>query len=152
MLIVYATIQADNGIEQKDKKVHPSLDKHNLENKIVVMDEEYFLSHVEEFNNMRVILITKSNIDKSIDVECYPNLESLVNNSAFDNRELYIVGGYKLLKEGMKYADTIINNYVSNNDLEIPTLYFPNIDVTKWALIKVKEETPKVLKLVYRKY
>ena len=152
MLIVYATIQADNGIEQNDKIVHPSLDKYNLENKIVVMDEEYFLNHIEHFNKMRVILITKSNIDESIDVECYPNLESLVNNPAFNDRELYVVGGYKLLKESMKYADRIINNYVSNNDLEIPTLYFPNIDITKWELIKIKEETPKVLKLVYRKY
>ncbi len=150
MLIVYATMQSDYAMENSYRRLNPIFDNEKLQNKIVVTNEEYFFRNIDYLNNIRIILITKNNLSKTIDVECFKSLNHLINNNLFDDKELYLIGDYKFLKEALFYADKIITNIVDDK-IDNPTKYFPNIDENIWQLTKIKEETPRINKLVYRK-
>ncbi len=150
MLIVYATMQKDYAMENNYRKLNKYFDKDKLENQIVIMNEEYFLKNIDDFGKMHVILITNSNISRSVDVETYKSIKDIANNQYYKNKELYVIGDYKLLQESLIYADKIITNIVEDN-LSSAIKYFPTIDSNIWYLTKIKEETPKINKLVYRK-
>ena len=99
MIIIYATMMADEKMLLNDKRLNIKLDNVYLENKIVVMDEEYYFKYGSEYENIRLILVTKNKLSKNLDVECYDNIYKLANSKKFKDKELYIVGSTKLIKE-----------------------------------------------------
>ena len=144
MIIIYATTLADENMLVNNKRLNIKLDNKYLENKILLMDEEYYLNYGYQYENARIILIGKNNLSKELDVEYHENIYKLANSKYFKEKELYIVGSNKLMQEAIPIADkivlNIINKYLENTD--IVSQPFPKYDYNNWQLNKGNLITP----------
>lgn len=136
MIIIYATMMADENMLINDKRLNIKLDNMYLENKIAVMDEEYYLNYGYQYDNIRIIVVGKNNISNSLDVEYHENIYKLANSNSFKEKELYIVGSNKLIKEAIPLADkmvlNIIDKYITDSDKT--SLPFPKYDNSNWKI------------------
>lgn len=149
MVIIYANMLADEKMLINDKRINIKLDNHYLENKIVVMDEEYYLNHGYEYENIRIILVGKNNLANELDVEYHENIYKLANSAYFKDKELYIVGSNELIKQAIPIADkmelSITNMYLKDNDKT--SLSYPKYDYQNWKYDKSEMITPITTKL-----
>ena len=149
MVVIYATLLADEKMLVNKQRINIKLDNDYLENKILVMDEEYYLKYGYQYDNIRTIIIGKNNLSKQLDVEYHENIYKLVNSKYFKDKELYIVGSNKLIKETIPLSEkmtlNIYDKYLDNTD--ISSLPFPTYDYNNWKLERADLITPKVTRL-----
>jgi dihydrofolate reductase len=105
--------------------------------KPIIMGRKTFESIGRVLPGRKNIVITRNLKWSYPGVEVYTSLESaLLANS--EDAELCIIGGGEIFKKALPIADklhlTILDIKVDN-----PTVFFPEIDYTKWCLISSKE-------------
>lgn len=149
MLIIYATMLADEKMKINNKRLNIELDNDYLANKIVVMDEDYYLNHAHEFNDIRIIVVGKNNASKELDIEYHQNIYKLANSKYFMDKELYIVGSNKLIKEAIPLCDKMIFNIINTNieETDKTTISFPKYDFNNWRLFKGEQVTPTATRI-----
>ena len=150
MIVLYATMMADEKMLINDKRLNIKLDNHYLENKIIVMDEEYYLEHGYEYENIRIIIVGKNNLSKELDIEYHENIYKLANSKYFKDKELYIVGSSELLKQAIPLSDkmelNIVDMYLEENDKT--AMPFPKYDYQNWKYTKSDMITPRITKVI----
>lgn len=149
MIILYATMMADENMLINGKRLNKYFDNDYLANKIVVMDEDYYLKYGHEYEDTRIILVGKNNISNELDVEYHENIYKLANSKYFKDKELYIVGSKKLLKEAIPLATKLVFNIVNNylKETDITSLPFPQYDYENWKHKKGELITPSITKI-----
>lgn len=84
-----------------------------------------------------VFVLTSKKLDKYYDVNCYSNIEDLLEYIQSTERNFIVVGGAQIYEAFLPYVDTMylteINEY-SNADT-----FFPKIDVHDWEIETVFE-------------
>lgn len=150
MIIIYATMMADEKMLVNDKRLNIKLDNKYLENKTLVMDEEYYLNYGHQYNTNRIILIGKNNMSNELDVEYHENIYKLANSKYFKDKELYLVGGNQLIKEAIPLVDKMIFNIIDKylEESDITSHSFPKYDYPNWQLNQGDLITPITTRVV----
>ena len=118
-------------------------------NNVVIMGRKTFESLPKEFrplpNRVNIILSR----DKNHIIDCWMVVDDLKKaiRKAGSDKEIFIIGGGEIYKEGFKYADKI---YLTEVDGEFEgDTYFPNIG-RSWKEVKREEkEGYRFIDLVY---
>lgn len=150
MVYIYATMNQNRSYLKNGKRLEPLLDNLFLEDKIVVMDEEFYLRFGYDFKTMRIITVGDNNLSEHLDVESYKNVKSVLNAPEFKNqtKDLYFMGNYNFLHQVVPYASAIVANIVDDNDVEqVGNIYFTKFDDHNFVNIKVKEISPKIMRV-----
>lgn len=150
MVYIYATMNQKESYLKNGKRLAPVLDNLYLEDKIVVMDEEFYLRFGYDFKTMRIITVGQKDLSKNFDVESYKDVKSVLNAKEFKNqkKDLYFMGNSKFLHQVVPYTNAIVANIVDDNDVEqIGNIYFPKFDFHNFTNIKTKEVTPKIIRI-----
>ena len=150
MVIIYATIMADEKMFVNNERLNIKLDNHYLENKILVMDKDYYLNYGYQYESNRIIVIGKTNLSNELDVEYHENIYKLTNSKYFKDQELYIVGSNKLIKEAIPLSEKMIFNIIDKylEDSDITSLSFPKYDYPNWQLIQGDLITPITTRVI----
>lgn len=147
MVIVYATMSADTTILNNDKLVRSEHYSDYLRNKIVVMDEEFYLKHIEELGIFRTIVVGNSNLETKFDVESYDSIYKVINSKVFNNKELYVIGSDKFVKETIPMANKMIFDIVDEFQ-EFSTSKFPNYNVGEFEVSRAIRVNPSITRIV----
>lgn len=150
MITIYATMMADEKMLINDKIINKIIDNIYFENKIIVMDEEYYFKYAGEFDNTRIIVISNNKLSQELDVECYENIYKIANSKYFKEKELYIIGSNKLIKEAIPLATkmefNIVDMYLKDDDkVSNP---FPKYDNQNWQYKSADIINPRITRIV----
>lgn len=151
MVYLYATMNQSEAYLKKGKRLDPKLDNAYLKNKVVVMDEEFYIRFAPDFDsNVRIITVGENDLSRICDVESYKTIESIVNSPVFKSKEkdLYFMGNYKFLQKVVPYAGGIVANIIDDqNTEEIGNIYFPSFDDHNFENIKADRLSDKITRI-----
>lgn len=123
-------------------------------NKNIIMGRNTFESMpVNALKGRNPILLSSKQLDRYCDVNCYSNIDDLLNYIKKSNQDFMVVGGAKVYEEFLPYVDTM---YLTEIYKEYPAdTYFPSFDYRLWESIKIAdhmdEEIPYERNIYVRK-
>ena len=106
---------------------------------IVVMGRKCYESIPEKYrplpNRLNIVLSRDNNYKTNTIV--YNNLESVITDFKDDNRDIFIIGGGEIYKQGFDLADTVyltrVNKYIDGDVL------LEGFDESNWILVESSE-------------
>lgn len=143
MIIIYATINKQGIVSSNNKRLNVSLDNIYLNDKIVVMDKEYYFENISDFENIKVVTISNEKLDTYFKVTNFNSLETLYKTDFNKNNELFIIGSDKLITKAVPLATKIILNVI-DMPVDNPTKYLPEYDYHNWMIVNKTQSAPGV--------
>ena len=150
MVYLYATMNQSEAYLKNGKRLNPTLDNLFLEDKVVVMDEDFYIRFALDFKKVRIITVGDNDLSRFCEVESYKTIESVINSPEFKSKEkdLYFMGNYKFLQQVVPYAGGIVANIVDDQDVEqVGNIYFTNFDDHNFENIKATQVYPKITRI-----
>jgi dihydrofolate reductase len=118
-------------------------------NNVVIMGRKTYESLPKEYKPLphrMNIIISKDKNYKATNCLVFDNLKKAIRKSG-TNKEIFIIGGGEIYKEGFKYADKI---YLTEVDGEFEgDTYFPNIGRSWKEVNREEKEGYRFIDLVY---
>lgn len=144
---------SSNGVIGKDNKLpfyYPEdlkCFKQTTTNSTVIMGRKTFESIGKPLPNRRNIVITRSNINN---VECFSSIKEALDAAQQDNA-IWFIGGERIYKEGMKYANIIKTTITPDIIDGDETARFPWINPLLFKITDQFDLTSKLKIVVYSK-
>lgn len=84
-----------------------------------------------------VFVLTSRELDKYCDINCYSNIEQLLEYIENTKRNFIVVGGSQIYEAFLPYVDTMYLTEI--NDYSNADTFFPEIDIHDWEIDTIFE-------------
>ena len=123
--------------------------KEKTMNHYIVMGKNTFLSLKRLLPNRKHLVIS-SLLEEIKDVKIYKSIEEFLNDKTLENEEIYVIGGYSIYKELIKYASIMYLTHI--NETKEASVFFPMFDTNLYNVETLGEYEENNLQYTRKKY